>query len=1072
MPRHPIRRQGLAVPILPIFNITTVNSSQIVNLDAPESALGLVFNSTGPVLIQTGSGANTLNLGASGITVHSGAGVDTISAAVNLASPQSWTNSSKSLFTVGGNITSGANLLTIDGAGDTTIGGILGAGSGTGGLLMSGIGTLTLGNSNVFSGGVTINSGTLQLANPGTLNATTPNAVVFGAGSTGTLSLNGNSVTVSGLSTDATPGTPIVQNASTTSGSALTVNNNVTNTYGGVLQDGPGGAALLLIKSGTGTLILSGANTYSNGTFVSGGTLQGDATSLQGNITNNASVVFNQSGSGAYSGQMSGSGNLSKTGSGTLILNGFNQYLGITTVSDGTLKLGTNGALGTADGGTIVASGATLDLFGEDIGAEALTIDQGVTLTNSNSLGASWFGDISTANLSPITVGVGGSGDVTLSGGFTPNFGIILNKTTATALNLIGTSDNYAAAVIVNNGIVRLAKTSTAANHAVGYFLTVAGGTAQLGGTGGDQIFDLAPVVVTNGSFDTNGRSETIHSLALQGGGIGGNGALLNSANGDSVLIVSDGMGNGIALTGNTSIGVSQSGGSLTLNDAISGSFGLTKVGAGMLTLGGANTFTGGVTVASGTLVQNGGLQSNVVTNQASFVYNGGNFAGQLVNQGSVTFNANFTAGNGLVNHTSITAASGFTLTLNGSGLDNEGIATLAGGTIVGTGPLVNNALISGTGTLAGSGGFTNNAQLSFGGGDMTLSNAGANVNTGTIDIPAGLQLRLTGGNLANSGVVNLNGGIVTGTATLNNNSGGTIGGHGTISSPFGSNFGSLDAESGTLNIPQGFANSGEILLGGGLATLSGAGAITNTGLVRGDGVVTKAINNNAGGEIRAENGKRLKLQATSGTNAGKINLQGGTAEFTQAMTNGTAGQIEGRGTLITGGIGLTNQGNVALSSGITDVFGDVNNSTGSATKGITISGNADVTFWDDVTNGAGSLFKVSSGSSVTVFGTYSGAGISGSANDIHLEADVSPGFSPATVDFGGNLHFSSTTRLKIELGGTTPSTQYDQVHVSEQLSLDGVLQVLLINAPFAPVAGNSFDILDWGSVERDVLVA
>jgi len=73
----------------------------------------------------------------------------------------------------------------------------------------------------------------------------------------------------------------------------------------------------------------------------------------------------------------------------------------------------------------------------------------------------------------------------------------------------------------------------------------------------------------------------------------------------------------------------------------------------------------------------------------------------------------------------------------------------------------------------------------------------------------------------------------------------------------------------------------------------------------------------------------------------GKINLQGGTAEFSQALFNGGTGQIVGRGTLKVGGTGLQNNGNIALSSGITDVFGDVNNSSGSATKGITISGNA-----------------------------------------------------------------------------------------------------------------------------------
>src|SRR5262249_35009948 len=60
------------------FNITSVNTAQTVNLNAAQSALGLVFGSTGPVLIQTGSGTNTLSLGTSGISVSSGAGADTI----------------------------------------------------------------------------------------------------------------------------------------------------------------------------------------------------------------------------------------------------------------------------------------------------------------------------------------------------------------------------------------------------------------------------------------------------------------------------------------------------------------------------------------------------------------------------------------------------------------------------------------------------------------------------------------------------------------------------------------------------------------------------------------------------------------------------------------------------------------------------------------------------------------------------------------------------------------------------------------------------------------------------------
>ena len=75
-----------------------------------------------------------------------------------------------------------------------------------------------------------------------------------------------------------------------------------------------------LTKSGAGTLILTGANSYAGGTTVSGGTLQGTTTSLQGNIPNNADVTFDQATTGTYAGIMSGTGGLTKSGAGTLTL--------------------------------------------------------------------------------------------------------------------------------------------------------------------------------------------------------------------------------------------------------------------------------------------------------------------------------------------------------------------------------------------------------------------------------------------------------------------------------------------------------------------------------------------------------------------------------------------------------------------------------------------------------------------------------------------------------------------------------------------------------------------------------
>ena len=151
-------------------------------------------------------------------------------------------------------------------------------------LTQAGAGTLILTGANSYSGGTTVAAGVLQ----------------------------GNSASLQGN---------ILNNASVVFDQAG------TGTYAGAMS-GSGSLA----KTGAGTLVLAGANSYSGGTTVSAGVLQGTTASLQGNILNNASVVFDQAGTGTYAGVMSGSGSLTKSGTGTLILTGANSYSGGTTV--------------------------------------------------------------------------------------------------------------------------------------------------------------------------------------------------------------------------------------------------------------------------------------------------------------------------------------------------------------------------------------------------------------------------------------------------------------------------------------------------------------------------------------------------------------------------------------------------------------------------------------------------------------------------------------------------------------------------------------------------------------------
>lgn len=743
-----------------VFNITTVNTPQTVNLDAAQAALGLFFNSTGTVLIQSAAGGgstNALSLGTNGISAIAGSGADTITAPITLTGSQTWLNDSSNLLNISsGSISNGVNNLTVDGSGNTTISGAFGPtpGSSQGGIIKNGTGTLTFGNaSSFYTGGMTINAGTVRVSHPGAFNTATPTTLTFGPSSIGLLQLNGQSVTLTGLSTNATPGTPVIQNANAAF-TTLTVFNNANNTYAGALQDGAGGGALSLTKNGTGTLILTGTNTYTGGTVVVDGALQGNVNSLPGNIANNASVVFNQTVDGTYAGTMTGSGGLTKIGAGVLSLGGSNSlsYSGPTVISAGTLRIA-GSAPGNNLSGTTIGTGATLDLNGYNLG-EALALEDNSNIVNTHpTFFGLWSGQLSPANISvPSSFNVTGTGPILLAGGVANNAGVTLNKSGSSSLDLMGSVDNFALALNVNSGVVHLTKTdSNLGYHAVGGSLSIAGGSVQLGGTGGDQIYDFSPVSVTSGEFDVNGLNETFRLLSLQGTGIGGKGALVNSAAAASTLSLPVGFGSpaGIVLTGNASIGVTQSAGSLTLNDEISGNFAITKVGAGTLNLGGTNTFTGGTTIAAGTLVQNGAIPGGV-DNQATFIYNSGAFGGQLINHGVSTFNSNFTAGNGIVNFTTIAIAPGFTFTLNGAGLDNRNLFTietggkLAATSVVNQGELVAHGIVTAT-TFSNSG-------LFYGGGQVTA--AVTNTASGDIRAAADEWLRFSGANFNNQGLV------------------------------------------------------------------------------------------------------------------------------------------------------------------------------------------------------------------------------------------------------------------------------------------------------------------------------
>jgi autotransporter-associated beta strand protein len=312
--------------------------------------------------------------------------------------------------------------------------------TGTAGFRKARGGLLALtGTVNTYAGQTRIDDGVLEvsaLANSGSASSigtgtTFPTIIVGGSATTGTLRYvgSGTAVTNRDVSIGAgggriesegfgpmlfTAGTFNTLSPSVTTFSTLTIagGNSGTNTIRGVIQNTSTSASLALVKDGTGTWILTGANTYSGGTIVSAGTLRGNDTSLRGAITNNAAIVFDQKTTGTYAGVMSGSGSLTKTGTGTLALSNTNYLTGSTTVQQGTLQLANEAALASSKivplaGGTVSLTPYLQTTVGGlapnagglvDLGNGLVTVASGLTAADlvtaivAGRAGGSWTG--------------------------------------------------------------------------------------------------------------------------------------------------------------------------------------------------------------------------------------------------------------------------------------------------------------------------------------------------------------------------------------------------------------------------------------------------------------------------------------------------------------------------------------------------------------------------------------------------------------------------------------------------------------------------------------------------------
>lgn len=303
--------------------------------------------------------------------------------------------------------------------------------------------------------------------------------------------------------------------------------------------------------------------------------------------------------------------------------------------------------------------------------------------------------------------------------------------------------------------------------------------------------------------------------------------------------------------------------------------------------------------------------------------------------------------------------------------------------------------------------------------------------------------------------------------------------------------YGGIDVRPGALLfVPANLAltSAGPLMGGGGVDVdgnlsvgLSTASAFTGDLWLRDSSVLvffgTGAITPNRldtlyNAEVRLGAGQRFEAGWIE--NFGKIealgnpNVLGGVAEVECRdggfNANGT-GLIIGHDAVFRFGTGLSNDGAIALTGGVNDIFGDITNNRGPDWQSaLVVTGGSRTTFYDDVTNNSQIVVRKLGGvaSTATFLGSYSGTGSTSGGGDIIFEGDLKPGNSPAAITLDNNVAFGPGTRLEIELGGVTPGSQYDQLLVAGELALGGTLDVDLVNlgaGVFQPPLGSVFEI-------------
>ena len=994
--------------------------------------------------------------------------------------------------------------------------GLVGDNASPGLLKLTGGGTLALGNgSNSFTGGTTVVGGSkLVVEADGALGATdveisTVGAVTLGEASTrGTLTIDATDVGGSLFTSSIRAFTLMA------GGSTIETVGSTSATLGGIIS-GAGG----LTKDGAGTLALTGSNTFSGTTTVNAGTLKaGSAGAFAASKTlavgssgtfdlNGIGQSFNViSGSGtialnsnagltvgtdgstsSFSGVLSGSGQLTKAGAGTLTLGGTNTFGGGVNLTGGTLSVGSDGNLGDGAGSLSMGDGTTLAITSDGSFGRALNLAGTSTLNSSKSV--TWSGLISDWDgASQLQLSGGGifaltnatntySGGTTVVGGSTVQVG---------ADGSLGSGGGVALGDASTTGTLGITGTSFSTTRAI--TLGSVGGTIAAG-TGAAGVLNG---VISGGALTKSGAGTlTLGGTNLFTGGVALTAGTLNVAadanlgNAANTLTMSSGTTLGLTSAGFSStrgitLGASgatvdtASGATGTLDGVISGGA-LTKSGAGTLTLGGTNLFTGGVALTGGTLNvatdANLGAGANTLTMSAGTTLGltGSGFSSSraitLGGSGATVDTGTGAAGtlNGVISGGALTKSGAGTLTLGGTNLFTGGVTLTAGALNVGA-----DANLGGSGAVSMSGGTTLGL-TSAGTFGRALQIAGTSAlkssqsitwnglvsdgaSAGTLQVGGGGIFALTNASNSYTG-----GTSVTGGSTVQAGADGALGSStGTLTLGDASTAGTLDvaaatysatrsvslgAGGGTINTGNTTAASfGGVVSGSGALTKTGTGALTlsGTNTFTGGVALTAGRLNVAGdanlgglGSVSMSNSTTLGL-TTAGTFAHALTVAGSAAlSSSQAVTwSGLISNGAAAGTLqITGGgiFALTNasnsySGGTAVAGGTTLQVG-ADGALGAGTGGVTL-GDTGTTGTLDVTGAAfssgrnillgtsGGTLSTSGAAAATFSGVISGTGSLTKSGSGALTLSSTNTYTGGLTLIGGTLNVASDANL------------------------------------------------------------